>query len=344
MARAPAAVQLLRVSVVDEPHGPARDPGELGSRERFEAGTLLGTEASPDELRSHPDVVPAQSEGLGELLARREHALGRHPDGELVAVPRGDGRVGLERRLQLGRGLDGELDRHLRSREGCLRIAAGVVRRVRGEALLVERVRRVDDVRQHLEVEVERGDPRPRGLQRVCRDDRDRLAGVAGLVGEQRAAGRQRELAVGADDGPDGRGSESGGEVERADAPVGGRRAKHRRVEHSGRPHVDREADASGCAGGAVLTRRRAADERELGPRRPGLDVVCLVDERPDVLVPPLHLLLRANEPGHDAPAARRIARSIFGYAPQRQRLPAIACADVLAASAAASARAAPSR
>ena len=251
--------------------------------------------------------------------------------------------MGLERRLQLGRGLDGELDRHFRSREGCLGIAAGVVRRVRGEALLVERVRRVDDVREHLEVEGERGDPRPRGLQRVCRDDRDRLAGVAGLVGEQRAAGRQRELAVGADDGPDGRGSESGGEVERADAPVGAGERSTAAWSIPAGLHVDREADAAGCAGGAVLTRRRAADERELGPRRPGLDVVCLVDEGPDVLVPPLHLLLRANEPGHDAPAARRIARSIFGYAPQRQRLPAIACGRPRG-SAAASARAAPSR
>ena len=115
-------------------------------------------------------------------------------------------------------------------------------------------------------------------------------------------------------------------EVERADASVRDRRAQHGGMEHPGELHVDGEPHAPGCPRGTVLARRGPADERELGVGRPVLDVVRLVDEHPDVLVAALHLLLRANEAGgHAPPAARRIARSIFGYAPQRQRLPAIA-------------------
>ena len=48
----------------------------------------------------------------------------------------------------------------------------------------------------------------------------------------------------------------------------------------------------------------------------------------PDVLEAPFHLALRLDEPRSHAiscPEARRTARSIFGYAPQRHRLPASA-------------------
>ena len=55
-------------------------------------------------------------------------------------------------------------------------------------------------------------------------------------------------------------------------------------------------------------------------PGRPLLERV-LFDDEPDLLVAALDLLLRADQSCHV-----RIASSIFGYAPQRQRLPAIAC------------------
>ena len=65
----------------------------------------------------------------------------------------------------------------------------------------------------------------------------------------------------------------------------------------------------------AVQPNARAADDVELGFVVPGLEVVILVDEDPDVLVPALHLPLRPDESDRhsSAPAARRIARSIFG-------------------------------
>ncbi len=131
-----ATVELLGMAVVHEPHRPARDPRELGRRERLEARALLGTEAAADELGPHPDVVLAQPERPRELVAGGEHPLGRDPGGERVSVPGGDGGVRLERRLHLRRRVEGELDRHLGSGERRLGVAPGIVRRIGGEALL----------------------------------------------------------------------------------------------------------------------------------------------------------------------------------------------------------------
>ena len=85
-------------------------------------------------------------------------------------------------------------------------------------------------------------------------------------------------------------------------------------MEHPGQLDVDRVARAAGCPNHPVEARSRLADDRQLVVRRPALNVIGLVDERPDILVAALHLLLRANEPGrHAPPAARRMARSILG-------------------------------
>ena len=54
------------------------------------------------------------------------------------------------------------------------------------------------------------------------------------------------------------------------------------------------------------------------GPGRPLVERV-LLDHEPHVLVAALDLLLGLDQSRHDT-----IASSIFGYAPQRQRLPAI--------------------
>ena len=85
-------------------------------------------------------------------------------------------------------------------------------------------------------------------------------------------------------------------EVERPDASMGNGRPEHGGVEHSREPYVDRVADAARGPRCPVEARRRLPDERELGIRRPALDVVGLVDEGPDVLVASFHLRLGTNE------------------------------------------------
>ena len=69
----------------------------------------------------------------------------------------------------------------------------------------------------------------------------------------------------------------------------------------------------------AVEARRRAADD-VAWTGRPLVERV-LLDERPDLLVPALDLLLRLDQSRHV-----EIASSIRGYVPQRQRFPAIPC------------------
>ena len=96
--------------------------------------------------------------------------------------------------------------------------------------------------------------------------------------------------------------------------PKHGKRANRYDVEH-------RRAEVLVIGGG------RSGIEAARGHAAKGNHVV-LVDEHPDVLEAPLHLALRLDEPRLHAttwPDARRIARSIFGYAPQRQTFPAIA-------------------
>ena len=252
------------MAIVDEPDGPAGDAGQLGRGERLEAGALLAAEAAADELRPHPDVVLPQPERGRELLAGGEHALRRHPGGELVPVPRGDRRMGLERSLQLGGGGDRDLYRDLGRGERGLRVAAGVVARLADEVLLVHGLSRVDDVREHLDVERQRAHALAGGLERVGRDDGDRLPGVAGLGREERSRTRQRQLALGPDHSPNARHGEGRLEVERADAPMRDGRAQHRRVKHPRQLHVDRVARAPGHPHRPVKPRCGLADDREL--------------------------------------------------------------------------------
>ena len=98
-------------------------------------------------------------------------------------------------------------------------------------------------------------------------------------------------------------------------------------MQHPRKPDVNGVVGASGGAERPVLAWRGLADGGELSVLGPLLELVFLVDECPDLRHPAFHLRRGANELlCHDAlPAARRIARSMLGYAPQRQMLPAIA-------------------
>ena len=108
-------------------------------------------------------------------------------------------------------------------------------------------------------------------------------------------------------------------EVDAADAGMRVGRAQHGRVQH---PRQLQVCGVDGFAAGAleaVDARRRPAHDLER-PGRPLLERV-LFDDEPDLLVPAFDLLLGADQSCHV-----RIASSIFGYVPQRQRFPAMPC------------------
>jgi len=96
------------------------------------------------------------------------------------------------------------------------------------------------------------------------------------------------------------------------------RRAEDGCVEHSRQAHVGGVERLAPGASGPVDALRRPADdgERAGGPLRERV----FLDEQPYLLVATLDFLLGADQSRHV-----RIASSIFGYVPQRQRLPAIA-------------------
>ena len=137
-----------------------------------------------------------------------------------------------------------------------------------------------------------------------------------------------RQRCVRADRRADARGRTRGVDVERGHPAARDGRAQDGRVEHPRQLDVDGVARRAARAHRPVLADRRRADDPELRVVGPRLDLVLLVDEDPHVLEPALHLPLGLDEPRLHAtscPEARRIARSILGYAPQRQMLPAIA-------------------
>ena len=314
------------MTVEREPHRAARRPRELGREERLDSRSLLAAEAPSDVLGEHAHLLRVEAEAARQLAARVEDPLRRDPGGELVAVPARDGGVRLERCLDVCRRLARELHPDLGGREGAVRIAADRLGRVLREALLVESARGVER-REHLVVGSQRGDACRGGLGRVGRDGRDGLPGPRRLGREHACAGH-RERAFWAEHRSDtGRRARSV-EVEARHPRAGRRRPKHAGMEHARQRDVDRVACRAARAERAVLARRGLADDRQLCVLGPGDEVVLLVDERPDVLEAPFHLALGLDEPlGHPTacPEAPRIARSILGYVPHRQRFPLIA-------------------
>ena len=121
-----------------EPHRTAGRARELGREERLDAGALLAAEAAADELGEHAHLLGGEAEAARELASSVEHALGRHPRGQLVAVPLRDRGVRLERGLHVRGRLAGDLDAHLGGRERRVGLAAHALARVVREALLVE--------------------------------------------------------------------------------------------------------------------------------------------------------------------------------------------------------------
>ena len=170
----------------------------------------------------------------------------------------------LERGLQLCRRLQLELDGHLGGRERRLGVAAGVVGRVGREALLVDRLLRVDHMREHLDVERERPHASARRLGRIGGHDRDRLAGIHRLRQEDGVPRRQGELGLRPEHGPDAVGRAGRVEVERTHAPVRDGRTEDGGVEHAGETDVGRVAHAPGRTELPVEARRGLSDERKL--------------------------------------------------------------------------------
>ena len=175
----------------------------------------------------------------------------------------------LERGLQLCRRLELELDRHLGGRERRLGVAAGVVGRVGREALLVDRLLRVDHVRAAPRCRARAPAHLPRAASGVsAATTAIGWPAYTGSDDEDGVPRRQRELALRPDHGPDAVGRAGRVEVERAHAPVRDGRAEHGRVEHARETDVGRVAHAPGRPELPVEARRGLADERKLRPRR----------------------------------------------------------------------------
>ena len=145
----------------------------------------------------------------------------------------------------------------------------------------------------------------------VGRDGCDGCALEAGLAHEDVAL-------VGADRVAHAGGRQGRGQVELPHARVRVRAAEHGRVEHPGKPDVGRVLDLAAGARVTVDPCRRASDHLH-GALGPAVERI-LLDDDPLLRVLAFDLLLGADQSRHV-----EIASSIFGYAPQRQRLPDMA-------------------
>jgi hypothetical protein len=158
-------------------------------------------------------------------------------------------------------------------------------------------------------------------------DQRESLACARVAVGGDRGDGRAVEARLGLqhvavvrpDRAEDARKLERTAQVELLHARVRGRRAQDGRVQHPGQPEVGGVLRLAARPLVAVLPRRGLPDD-VARPLRPLVDGVVALDHDPLLGVPALDFLL-----GPDQPCHVRTASSIRGYAPQRQRLPAMA-------------------
>jgi len=196
-------------------------------------------------------------------------------------------------------------------RKACFEVAACDLSRFAEQLLACDRLVGIEHRFELLPFDRDRGHCSARLLERVGADCGDRSSLVAALLFELRNVTR-------ADRRMDARECECGREVDARDVRVGIRAAEDRCVQHPGQLEigcVDRFASRSFEA---VDARRGLPDDL---PRAGGpLLQRVLFDDEPDLLEPAFDFLLGADQSCHV-----RIASSILGYAPQRQRLPAIA-------------------
>ena len=263
---------------------------ELGRKEDVVADAGLGAEAAAHELADHAHLVLRQAEGLGEVAADAPDVLGRDVDVEAVASPLADALVRLERivveRLRRVLGLDDGVGLG----EPLLVVASLVAARLLDHGAARDRLVGVQQRLELVPLDLDQLERRPCLLQRLGRDSRHRGAfemrflldpGHLSRPDDAEHAGRRRRR----------------GEIDAAYLRARVRAAQERALEHPG------ELDVAGVAGlparllVAVEARRVPADDRT----RPGgpLDERVLLDERPDLLVAALDLLLGLDQPCH---------------------------------------------
>ncbi len=276
------------------------------------AGAVLRAEAAAHVLAHDAHLVLRQAERLGHLLAHAPDELCRDVDDERVAFPLAHRLVRLQRVVHHGLRAVRRLDDDVRLREALCDVAARVLARILQQLLALDCELGVEQRLQDVPFDVDERERGARLAERVGGDRGDRLALVVRLARE----GFDRvRLQHGAHAGRLRRARE----IDALDARAGVRGAQHGRVQHPGQLDVGGVARLAGRALDPVLAARGPADDglRSIGP----LLEWILLDDEPDLLIAAFDFLLRADQSCHV-----RIASSIFGYVPQRQRLPAIAC------------------
>ena len=231
---------------------------------------------------------------------------------DAVGDPFDDRLVRLHRVVEDDLGAELRLDDDVGLGEAALVVAARAFPRRAEQRALPHGLVGVEQRLEHLELAHDRAQRGARVGERVGADRRDRRS-LVGAVGGQLLDVARPDRRV------DARERERGREVDARDPSARVRRAQDGRVQHPRLREVRRVDRLPGRALAAVDANGVAADDLE----RPGRPLVerVLLDDEPDLLVPALDLLLGADQSCHV-----RIASSIFGYAPQRHRFPAMAC------------------
>ena len=286
---------------------------ELDRDERVVARAVLRAEAAAHELADDAHLVRREAELARDLVADAEDELRRDVDVERVAAPLAHRLMRLERAVEDGLRPVLGLDDDVRLGERAVDVAALVAAHLADELALVRGLFGVELRLLDVPLDVDQLDRRPCLLDRVGGNSRDRLALVAGLVG-------QGVDVFGADCASYARSGERPFERDRLRACARVRGPENRRVQHPGQACRSRRvAGLAPCAHGPRHPLCRTPDDLAR-PGRPLLERVFLDDE-PDLLEAALDLLLGTDQPCHV-----EIASSIFGYVPQRHRFPAIAC------------------
>jgi hypothetical protein len=289
---------------------PPRPPRQLGRGERVLVGAVLRAEAAAHVLADHPHLVLRQSERGGDLGPDAPDVLGRDVQMQDVADPLADGLVRLHRVVEDRLRAVGGVDHDVRLGESPVEVAALLSPRLFGEEPALDRLLRIEDELELLPLDLDRVQSGPRLSERVGRDRRHGRTDEPCLLLEAGRLPRPDHCAHA-------RQFERRRDVDPSHPCMRVRGAQERGLEHAGQAEIGGVAGLAAHALGSVLACRRTADDR-LRPGRPLLERV-LFDDEPHLLEPALDLLLGADQSRHV-----RIASSIFGYVPQRQRLPAM--------------------